>query len=257
MKPAAVLGLVRELRTGAGDERPLLVAGVPALVPALARELRRGGEEAAVREGGAPGEAAALVYLLEGEPSEADLELLRRASRADVPVIAVTEGAERSIPYVLATDILQVKPGAGFPVEEIADAVARRLGESGTALAARLPVLRRAVCEELIRSFSRTNGLVGAAVFVPGADFPVLTLNQARLVLRIAAAHGQELDASRLPELLAVLGGGAGFRQLARELLGTVPVAGWALKGAVAYGGTRALGEAALRYFESGAARTR
>ena len=28
-----------------------------------------------------------------------------------------------------------------------------------------------------------------------------------------------------------------------------VPVAGWALKGAVAYAGTRALGEAARRYF--------
>ena len=51
MKPTAVIGLVRELRTGLGDERPLHVAGVPALVPALARELRRGGEEGAVREG--------------------------------------------------------------------------------------------------------------------------------------------------------------------------------------------------------------
>lgn len=230
-----------------------MVAGVPALVPALARELRRGGEAAAVREGGRPEDAAALVYLLEGSPSDDDLALLRRASKADVPVVAVTETDDVSIPYVLATDIVQVLPGAGFPVDEIAAAVARRLGESGTSLAARLPSLRRAVCVDLIRTFSRTNGLVAAAVFVPGVDFPVLTLNQARLVLRIAAAHGQEIDAQRLPELLAVLGGGVGFRALARELVGSVPVAGWALKGGVAYAGTRALGEAALRYFEAGA----
>ncbi|MGZ4353465.1 MAG: hypothetical protein ACXVZ4_07960, partial [Gaiellaceae bacterium] len=253
LKPTAVVGLIRELRTGSGDERPLMVAGVPALVPALARELRRGGEAAAVREGGRPEDAAALVYLLEGSPSDDDLALLRRASKADVPIVAVTETDDVSIPYVLATDIVQVLPGAGFPVDEIAAAVARRLGESGTSLAARLPSLRRAVCVDLIRSFSRTNGLVAAAVFVPGVDFPVLTLNQARLVLRIAAAHGQEIDAQRLPELLAVLGGGVGFRALARELVGTVPVAGWALKGGVAYAGTRALGEAALRYFEAGA----
>ncbi|HET8605999.1 MAG TPA: hypothetical protein VFL66_03110 [Gaiellaceae bacterium] len=229
------------------------VDGVPALVPALARELRRGGEQTAVREGGRPEDAAALVYLLEGEAGESDLALLRRAAKADVPVVAVTETDALSVPYVLATDIVRVLPGAGFPVGEIATAVARRLGESGTTLAARLPALRGAVCRELIRSFSRTNGLVAAAVFVPGVDFPVLTLNQARLVLRIAAAHGQEVDASRLPELLAVLGGGVGFRALARELVGSVPVAGWAVKGAVAYGGTRALGEAALRYFEAGA----
>ena len=34
-------------------------------------------------------------------------------------------------------------------------------------------------------------------------------------------------------------------------LLDFEPVAGWALKGAVAYSGTRALGEAAARYFEA------
>jgi uncharacterized protein (DUF697 family) len=253
VKPMAIVALVRELRTGAGDTRPLLVAGVPALVPALARELRRGGEAGAVLEAGRPEDASALVYLLEGEPGAADLELLRAAARADVPIVAVSEQAQRSIPYVLANDIVEVLPGAGFPVEQIARAVARRLGESATPLAARLPALRRPVCEELIRSFSKTNGLVAAAVFVPGVDFPVLTLNQARLVLRIAAAHGEEIDARRALELLTVVGGGFGFRALARELLDLVPVAGWALKGAVAYAGTRAVGEAALRYFEAGA----
>ncbi len=254
MKPTLILSLVRELRTGSGDARPLVVAGVPALVPTLARELRRGGEASAVQENGSPEHAAALVYLLEGRPSEADLASMRAASKADVPVIAVTEAADRSLPYVLATDIVRVKPGAGFPLDEIAEALARRLGESGTALAARLPSVRQAVCEQLIRSFSRTNGLVGAAAFVPGVDMPVLTLNQVRLVLRIALAHGQEVDASRALELLAVVGGGLGFRALARELLGAVPVAGWALKGAIAYTGTRTIGEAALRYFGAGAA---
>jgi len=252
MKPMAVLGLVRELRTGAGDPRPLAVAGVPALVPALARELRRDGDAGAVREG-SPAGAAALVYLLEGEPTEDDLAVLRAASEAEIPIVAVTEGGQRSVPYVLATDIVPVKPGAGFDVPAIAKVLARRLGEGGTSLAARLPSIRKQVCRELIRSFSRTNGLVGAAVFVPGVDMPVLTMNQARLVLRIALAHGEQVDASRLPELLAVVAGGAGLRTVAREALGALPVAGWALKGAIAYTGTRAIGEAALQYFEAGA----
>jgi uncharacterized protein (DUF697 family) len=253
VKLMPLIGLVRELRTGAGDLRPLVVAGVPALVPALARELRRDGDASAVREGGSPEEAAALVYILESDPSEEDLAVLRAASRAEVPIVAVTESAHRSVPYVRATDIVRVKPGAGFPVDEIAKKLAHRLGESGTALAARLPVLRRAVCEELIRSFSRKNALVGVAVFLPGVDMPVLTLNQLRLVLRIAMAYGERIDASRALELAAIVGGGLGLRTAARELLGTVPVAGWAIKGAVAYVGTRAVGEAAVRYFEAGA----
>jgi uncharacterized protein (DUF697 family) len=54
-----------------------------------------------------------------------------------------------------------------------------------------------------------------------------------------------------------VIGSGVGFRAVARSLLGMVPVAGWAVKGSIAYAGTRALGEAAKRYFESRAPVTR
>ena len=241
--PLSVLSVIRELRRGAGDPRPLCVAGARELVPLLARELREGGSAAAVVEGRTD-HASVLVWV--GDADEAEL---RAASRSGVPIVAVSEAG--SLPYVLATDIVHVPAGQGFPVAEIATAVARVLGEDGTSLAARLPVLRPAVCGELIRSFSKKNALVSAAVFVPGVDMPVLTLNQVRLVARIALAHGQELDRDRAVELLGVVGAGFGFRAAARELLDLVPVAGWALKGAIAYAGTRAVGEAAVRYFEA------
>ena len=176
--------------------------------------------------------------------------MLKRARRARVPVVCLAAGpVEGPIPFVLATDVVRADPGRGFPLEELADALAHRLGEAATPLAARLPVLRDAVCAHLTESFARRNAIAAAAVFVPGADLPILTLNQARLLLRIASAYGAEIDRERLPELLGVLGAGFGFRALAREALDFVPVAGWALKGAVAYAGTRALGEAARRYF--------
>jgi uncharacterized protein (DUF697 family) len=239
--PLSLLSVVRELRRGTGDTRPLAVAGARELVPLLARELRAGGDASAVVEQRVEG-AAALVWV--GEPDE---DALKRAARAHVPIVALTES--ESVPYVLATDLVRAQPGHGFPVEEIAHAVAHRLGEDGTALAARLPVLRGPVCDELIRSFSKRNAVLSAAIFVPGVDMPVLTLNQIRLVLRIALAHGQEIDGQRALELIGVVGAGFGFRTVARELLDFVPVAGWALKGAIAYAGTRAVGEAAVRYF--------
>jgi uncharacterized protein (DUF697 family) len=241
--PLSVLSVIRELRRGAGDPRPLCVAGARELVPLLARELRAGGQAGSVVEGRTD-HASVLVWV-----GDADDRELRAASRAGVPIVAVSEA--ETLPYVLATDIVQVPPGQGFPVAEIAKTVARVLGEDGTALAARLPVLRPAVCSELIRSFAKKNGLISAAVFVPGVDMPVLTLNQVRLVARIALAYGQELDSQRAVELLGVVGAGFGFRAVARELLDVVPVAGWALKGAIAYAGTKAVGEAAVRYFEA------
>jgi uncharacterized protein (DUF697 family) len=250
LSPMAVWGLLRELRTAAQETRPLVVSGP--LAEQLAKELSRGVAPGAVRVGGPVAHADCLIRILAGAPTQEDEEELKAAKRAKVPVVVVQTGMEDfDVPYVLATDIVKCRPGEGFPVEEIAAAVAARLGEAGTGLAARVPVLREPVCRELIESFSRKNGILAVAIFVPGADFPVLTLNQIRLVLRIGAAHGVEIDQQRLPEVLATVAAGFGFRALARQLLGAIPVAGWAVKGGVAYGGTRALGEAAMRYFQT------
>lgn len=248
LNPLAVWGIVKEMRVVAQDTRPIVIGG--ALAPQLAQEIARGGDARAVRTGVAVDGAAVLVHVLGGAASEADERELRAANRAKVPVVAVQMGAEDvDVPYVLATDVVRCSPGRGFPVEEIAAAIAHRLGEGGSSLAARLPALRAAVCEGLIERFSRQNGIVGAAFFVPGTDFAVLTLNQVRLVLRLAAAHGVEIDQSRVPEVLATLGAAFGFRAVARQALGAVPVAGWLVKGGIAYAGTRALGEAASRHF--------
>ena len=251
----AVLRVARDVRRSLPEPRPVQVSG--ALADVLAKELGRGGAPGAVRAGGNVEGAAALVRTLAGPVSEEDERELAAAHRARVPAVAVQTGGgqDADVPYVLATAVVACPPGAGFPLERIADALAARLsGSAGAAVAARVPVLRPAVCRGLIREASARNGLVGAAVFVPGADLPVLALNQLRLVLRLAAAHGLELDQERVPEAVGVLVGAFGFRAVARSLLGLVPAAGWAVKGAVAYGGTRAVGEAALRLYSAASA---
>ncbi len=146
-----------------------------------------------------------------------------------VPIIAVTD--EASVPYVLAADLVRVPPGQGFPVEAIAAAIAARLGEDATVLAARLPMLRPAVCKALIARASKRNALISAAIFIPGVDMPILTLNQIRLVMRLAVAHGEALDRHRAGELFGVVGAGFGFRAVAREVLDLVPVAGLGRQG--------------------------
>ncbi|HZR92562.1 MAG TPA: hypothetical protein VFA44_09195 [Gaiellaceae bacterium] len=259
--PKEVLAIARELRASARAERPLVVSGAKELAAALTRELARGGVASAVRDEAAAGEAAVVVHVLSGPADQDDVAFLKRVARAHVPLVSVVAGpaGERVAdpPYVLAENVVRVPPGAGFPLDEIAAAIARALGERATPLAARLPVLREAVVDRLIAHYSRQNGLVGAAVFVPGADLPVLTLNQIRLLLRVADAYGFELDRERIPEVLGVIGGGIGLRALARSALGFVPLAGWAVRAAIAYGGTRALGEAARRYFQARAPVTR
>jgi len=230
-----------------------VLGGARSLVDALRRELGRDGDGTAVREasrGGVDG-AAALVYVLVAEPTEEDERTLRSADVAGLAVIVIGPEPTTAVPYVLATDVLPLRPGEGFPLEELGRLLAAKDEDTAVALAARLPALRRGVAEALVARVARQNAVIAAAVFVPGVDFPVLTLNQLRLVLRLAAAYEEEIDAERLPEILGVVGTALGFRALARQARGVVPVAGWALQGGVAYAGTLALGEAAIRYFQT------
>jgi uncharacterized protein (DUF697 family) len=252
------------MKAAAEEFRPLVLGGDAATTAELKGKLTKGGDPHAVRdlEGRAPTRydlegASLLLYAIRGsEPSAADEDALRLADRRSVASVGLVVGATRpepiELPHTLATAVVAVGPELPLPLDEIVARIAEQADESAPGLAAKLPVLRRTVCASLVQHFARQNGVLGVAVFIPGADLPVLTLNQIRMVLRIAAAYGEEIDRERAVELLGVVGAGLGFRALARQALGFVPGPGWALKGAIAYAGTRALGEAAIRYFEAG-----
>ena len=189
----AVRKLIKELQASARDRRPLAVGGARELASVLARDLGRGGDPSAVRVGD-PAGAAVYVHIATGDDEEA----LRRAHRARVPAVAVAQG-DAPLPFVPETDVVRLH-GASVAGEEIAAVVAARLGDAGPILAARLPVLRGPVCDRVVASFARKNGLVGAAVFIPGADLPVLLLNQVRMLLLLDQAYGLEMEPrERLP----------------------------------------------------------
>lgn len=267
LNPMSVWGVVKELRTAAGDFRPLLVAGAPQHAGAIRTALVEGGDPNAVRDlsGGPPTPydlegARVLVHAVDGpHPAEEDEKVLRLAGRKDLEVVCVLVGVRPDevpdVPYVLATDVVAVAPGEALPIAEIAERVAERADDTSHQLAARLPALRPAVVESIVKGFSVQNGVLGVAIFIPGADFPVLTLNQIRMVLRIAAAHGEELDRQSALEVLSVVGAGLGFRSISRQLAAVVPGLGWAVKGGIAYAGTRAVGEAAAAFFAAGGTR--
>jgi uncharacterized protein (DUF697 family) len=140
-------------------------------------------------------------------------------------------------------------------LEELTTRVVRALDDDYlVALAKGYPPFRRAACEEIIRHNARQNAVVGALP-IPGADMPVMTANQARMVLNIAAAYGEELSVERARELLGVLAAGFGLRALARQAVKLVPLGGWAAAGVIGYAGTIAMGRATILYFERGGQR--
>lgn len=127
--------------------------------------------------------------------------------------------------------------------------VARVLADDAVAAALRHPVLRETVADTLVARAARQAGTTGVVAVIPGADLPAITLIQVRLVAQLAALYGRPLDLRRGLEIAGVLAGAIGWRALARRAVGSVPVAGFAVRGGVAYSATRAVGEAARAYF--------
>jgi uncharacterized protein (DUF697 family) len=131
-------------------------------------------------------------------------------------------------------------------------------------IARHYPLFRLSVARKLIgdtsiasASYALTTGL---GQLVPVLDIPftvadvmILTKNQALMVYKLGLMLGLS---TRWQDHVAELGGvvGAGFlwRQVARELIGLIP--GWGIlpKVAVAYAGTYAVGEAILRWYQTG-----
>ena len=188
--------------------------------------------------------AAELAGLLSARSSVRGAEVLLTVSGGKVVLSgkAVDETDEISLPATSGEKL----------VSELAPRIVGALDEDYLIPLGRgYPALRRAVCEEVIRKNARQNALIGALP-VPGADLPVMTANQARMVLNIASVHGEELSLERARELAGVLAAGFGFRALGRQVVKLVPVGGWAAAGVIGYAGTLAMGRTAMLYFERG-----
>lgn len=121
------------------------------------------------------------------------------------------------------------------------------------AFALAFPFVRKPLSLEAVNSTALQNAGVGLLVIIPGADMPVMTLNQAKMLLMIAASYGEELNAERVKELAALVGGAFACRAVARQLVAFLPALGWAVKAAIGYTGTIAMGRAAIEYYEDGA----
>lgn len=93
-----------------------------------------------------------------------------------------------------------------------------------------------------------------ASVAESVGDTVVLTANQFRMVFRLAAAYDRRLGyKEQMPELMTVLGAAFGWRSIARELVGMIPVGGGIVpKAAIAFAGTWAVGDAAAYYYRTG-----
>jgi hypothetical protein len=147
------------------------------------------------------------------------------------------------------------------------DAILSDHKDLGLALANQFPVFREPVVRRTIQEVARENAVFALATAMPNvvpnvlelpwvvgefaSDTVFLTVNQMRMAFMIAAAHGREpgFKVQSAP-MLTIAGGAFGWRALARELVGKIPLGGGLIpKSAIAYAGTVLVGKALDYYY--------
>jgi len=128
-------------------------------------------------------------------------------------------------------------------------------------LARQFPGLRAHIVDRIVQFVARENALFAFATALPdvipslveipwafgewATDTAFLTANQIRMAFMISAACGQEVGFARQKvQILSIVGGAFGWRAIARELAGKIPLGGGLIaKAAIAYAGTFVVGK--------------
>jgi len=134
---------------------------------------------------------------------------------------------------------------------------------------------RKAVVDRVIGAVARENGLFAVASALPNvmpnllelpwavgefaSDTAFITMNQVRMAFLVAAASDRRVGyKEQMAELLSIAAGAFGWRALARELVGFIPLGGGLLpKGAIAFAATYVLGKGLEHFYGVGYGFTR
>jgi hypothetical protein len=166
--------------------------------------------------------------------------------------------------FVLCEPGIVLPPkGYIFDVMNPAPAIARILADhegKELAIASRFPAFRRTLSDNIIHRVAGENALFSLVTALPNvvpsmldlpwavgefaSDTAFLTMNQIRMALLMAAAHNRVTGyKEQKMEIAAIAGGAFGWRALARELVGKIPLGGGLIpKAAVAFAGTFVVG---------------
>ncbi|MCL2806801.1 MAG: hypothetical protein FWD27_01345 [Coriobacteriia bacterium] len=175
--------------------------------------------------------------------------------------VVLSENAPALVATVPEEDALEIartiiEVDLANPQEILEDRLAKwcinRLPQLRIALATALPFMRYPVSMDLTRQTAFENTAIAAIFFLPGADLPILTLNQCKLFYQIAVIHQVPLSRERLVELAAVIASAFGMRGLTRLAVRKLSPVSWLVRGTTAFGGTMALGRLAYELYSRG-----
>ena len=216
-------------------------------------------------------------YELRSFLSPSNLSEGRRAE-LDRILVHARPGQEPEYPHDIAISVDGDVPGAfvfspHHPERLIRDILHER-PDLAIPLARHIQPFRAPVSLRIIKKISKENALFALATAIPdivpllslpwaigefASDTAILTANQIRMAFFLAAASDRDIGyREQRGEVASIMLGAFGWRALARELVGKIPMGGGLLpKAAIAYAATHVEGLSLERYYRIGATYTR
>ena len=216
-------------------------------------------------------EATVIVFLLDATRGlqEQDKELYAAIKKLNKPTIIAVNKVDTlkggGAGDVLANEIaVQLETPGIIPISartgdniatELLPAMIEASPDAALLIGRELPAYRRAAAQRIIRNATLASLVVGLEP-IPLIDIPILLGTQIRLVLRLGALYGEEMDSTKAlkhaRELLITIAGGATMRFLAEQAAKAVPIGGDFVAGAIAGAATYSIGQVALEYYDGG-----
>jgi hypothetical protein len=156
-----------------------------------------------------------------------------------------------------------------YKPETVVREIIEKHGDLKLALARNYIAFRKPVSEDVIFNVSKENALFSVATSVPAlmpilaapwaigefaSDTAFLTMNQIRMAFMLAAAHDEVVGyREQKSEIASMFAGAFGWRAIARELVGVIPMgAGIVPKAGIAFAGTYVVGLSLERFYRMG-----
>lgn len=154
------------------------------------------------------------------------------------------------------------------------DDVLQRRPDLAIPLALHIHPFRQEVSRRIVKKVAKENAIFALATAVPdilpfvslpwavgefASDTAFLTANQIRMAFLLAAASDRDIGyREQGGEIASIVAGALGWRALARELVGKIPMGGGLIpKAAIAYAGTRVVGLSIEQLYRVGHGYTR
>lgn len=210
------------------------------------------------------GEVRGLTISTYSDPLDEE----RRACLRRADIVLAMEGTLSGVSILEDRLVILPEEKLCCPMDAI---LASQVGKNWRlAIGRHMPLCREGIARGIVQEVAKENAIfvvaTGLGDVVPSWLLPIvglaeaasdtafLTGNQVRMIFNIGAVCGIEVGyVAQWKEIASIVGAAFGWRALARELVSKIPFGGGLIpKGAIAYSGTAAAGEAAIFYYTTG-----